>query len=186
GSDDPESVKQEEDFPSFAEWTQKVLAEQEKTKQESKTTTGKASQPSTNQKKLRNNYASKACGAKVLAANPESENINHVLTANKDEYMINPCSSKKWFVLELCEPVQVKLLELASLELFSSQPKSFRVSISDRYPAKEWIPLGLYEASDERSVQSFQALNDQFVKYVKVELIEHYGNEHFCPVTLFR
>ncbi|XP_050417719.1 SUN domain-containing ossification factor isoform X2 [Patella vulgata] len=178
--------KQEEDFPSFTEWTQKVLAEQEKTKQESQSSSGQANTATTSQKKLRNNYASNSCGAKILATNPEAENVKHVLTSNKDEYMINPCSAKKWFLVELCEPVQVKMVEMASLELFSSQPKSFRVFISDRYPAKEWQSLGVYEAKDERVIQTFHTTNDQFVKYIKVEMIEHYGNEHFCPITLFR
>ena len=26
----------------------------------------------------------------------------------------------------------------------------------------------------------------EFGKYVKVEIFSHYGNEHYCPVSLFR
>lgn len=37
------------------------------------------------------------------------------------------------FVVELCEPVQVKQFDIANHELFSSTPKDFLVSISDRY-----------------------------------------------------
>lgn len=45
------------------------------------------------------NYASKECGAKILASNPEAENVNRILTSNRDDYMINPCTaSKKWSV----------------------------------------------------------------------------------------
>lgn len=74
-------------------------------------------------------------------------------------YMLNPCSNKIWcvgsfplmeprerefsflclpswfwlrFIIELCEPVQVKQLDIANFELFSSTPKDFIVSISDR------------------------------------------------------
>lgn len=36
------------------------------------------------------------------------------------------------FIIELCEPVQVKQLDIANFELFSSTPKDFIVSISDR------------------------------------------------------
>lgn len=36
------------------------------------------------------------------------------------------------FVVELCEPIHVSHFEVASFELFSSQPKTFRVSLSDR------------------------------------------------------
>ena len=51
-----------------------------------------------NTQKLRVNYGSEKCGAKVVSYNPEMENSNHMLTANRDEYMINPCSAKKWSV----------------------------------------------------------------------------------------
>lgn len=78
---------------------------------------------------------------------------------NMDMYMLNPCSNKIWyvyifptyatserelsllgfprwfclrFIIELCEPVQVKQLDIANFELFSSTPKDFIVSISDR------------------------------------------------------
>ena len=37
------------------------------------------------------------------------------------------------FVVELCEMVQLQSLEIANLELFSSLPESFVVSISDRF-----------------------------------------------------
>lgn len=43
----------------------------------------------------------------------------------------NALSSR--FVIELCEPIQVKQLDIANFELFSSTPKDFLVSISDRY-----------------------------------------------------
>lgn len=36
-------------------------------------------------------------------------------------------------MIELCEPIQVKQLDIANFELFSSTPKDFLVSISDRY-----------------------------------------------------
>lgn len=36
------------------------------------------------------------------------------------------------FIIELCEPVQVKQLDIANFELFSSTPRDFIVSISDR------------------------------------------------------
>ncbi|ERE70968.1 protein osteopotentia-like protein [Cricetulus griseus] len=51
---------------------------------------------------------------------------------NMDLYMLNPCSTKIWFVIELCEPIQVKQFDIANYELFSSTPKDFLVSISDR------------------------------------------------------
>lgn len=57
---------------------------------------GGAVQPKT-VKQSRNNYASRDCGAKVLAANREAQNSNSILNGNKDDYMTNPCTAKKWW-----------------------------------------------------------------------------------------
>ena len=118
--------------------------------------------------KNRNNYASVECGAKILAANPEAKSTSAILMENMDLYMLNPCSTKIWFVIELCEPVQVKQLDIANHELFSSTPKDFLVSISDRYPTNKWIKLGTFHARDERNVQSFPLDEQMYAKYVKM------------------
>ncbi|KAJ8299908.1 hypothetical protein KUTeg_021427 [Tegillarca granosa] len=137
-------------------------------------------------KRKQHNYASKECGAKILANNPEAENVRSILNSNKDDYMINPCKARKWFIIELCEPVQLSKVEIASFELFSSQPKHFYVGFSDRYPTKEWKTYG-FDTKDERALQSFTLPEeDVYYKYVKVEITDHYGEEHFCPLTLFK
>ena len=61
------------------------------------------------------------------------QNSQDILSENKDAYMINPCSAGIWFIVELCELVSVRSLEIASFELFSSTPKSFKVYASERY-----------------------------------------------------
>uniref|UniRef100_A0A8P4KFZ4 SUN domain-containing ossification factor n=1 Tax=Dicentrarchus labrax TaxID=13489 RepID=A0A8P4KFZ4_DICLA len=145
------------------------------------------------QKNFKNNYASVECGAKILSANNEAKSTSAILRENMDLYMLNPCSNKIWFVIELCEPIQVKQLDIANFELFSSTPKDFLVSISDRYPTNKWVKLGTFHARDERIVQSFP-LDEQlyakyvkmFIKYIKVELLSHFGSEHFCPLSLIR
>ncbi|CAG2239812.1 SUN domain-containing protein 2,SUN domain-containing ossification factor [Mytilus edulis] len=170
-----------DEIQTFTEWTQKVL-EEEKQK-----TSTEATGSSVSKSKRSVNYASKECGAKVLASNPEAENIKAVLTSNMDEYMINPCKvAKKWFVIELCEPIHVNNFEVASFELFSSQPKTFRVSLSDRYPSKEWTKIGDFTASEERKSHPFPVKDGYVVQFVKVEMLDHYGTEHFCPLTWFR
>uniref|UniRef100_A0A8C5ITH1 SUN domain-containing ossification factor n=1 Tax=Junco hyemalis TaxID=40217 RepID=A0A8C5ITH1_JUNHY len=193
---DPTSVitpKDPGDIPTFDEWKKKVM-EVEKEKSQSMHPSAVGGQHSTKKvQKNRNNYASVECGAKILAANPEAKSTSAILMENMDLYMLNPCSTKIWFVVELCEPVQVKQFDIANHELFSSTPKDFLVSISDRYPTNKWIKLGTFHARDERNVQSFP-LDEQmyakyvkmFIKYIKVELISHFGSEHFCPLSLIR
>ncbi|XP_074859051.1 SUN domain-containing ossification factor isoform X1 [Carettochelys insculpta] len=196
GEIDPTSVitpKDPGDIPTFDEWKKKVM-EVEKEKSQSMHPSSNGGQHATKKvQKNRNNYASVECGAKILAANPEAKSTSAILIENMDLYMLNPCSTKIWFVIELCEPIQVKQLDIANHELFSSTPKDFLVSISDRYPTNKWIKLGTFHARDERNVQSFP-LDEQmyakyvkmFIKYIKVELVSHFGSEHFCPLSLIR
>nr|XP_023496329.1 SUN domain-containing ossification factor isoform X1 [Equus caballus] len=196
GEIDPTSVtspKDPEDIPTFDEWKKKVM-EVEKEKSQSMHPSSNGGLHATKKvQKNRNNYASVECGAKILAANPEAKSTSAILIENMDLYMLNPCSTKIWFVIELCEPIQVKQLDIANYELFSSTPKDFLVSISDRYPTNKWIKLGTFHGRDERNVQSFP-LDEQmyakyvkmFIKYIKVELISHFGSEHFCPLSLIR
>ncbi|XP_059529614.1 SUN domain-containing ossification factor isoform X2 [Myotis daubentonii] len=197
---DPASVtspKDPEDIPTFDEWKKKVM----EVEKEKSLSAGQSMHASSNGglhatkkvQKNRNNYASVECGAKILAANPEAKSTSAILIENMDLYMLNPCSTKIWFVIELCEPIQVKQFDIANYELFSSTPKDFLVSISDRYPTNKWIKLGTFHGRDERNVQSFP-LDEQmyakyvkmFIKYIKVELVSHFGSEHFCPLSLIR
>nr|XP_033816851.1 SUN domain-containing ossification factor isoform X2 [Geotrypetes seraphini] len=174
------------DIPTFDEWKKQVM-EVEKEKSQSMHPSSNGGQHSTKKvQKNRNNYASVECGAKILAANPEAKSTSAILIENMDLYMLNPCSTKIWFVIELCEPVQVKQLDIANYELFSSTPKDFLVSISDRYPTSKWIKLGTFHGRDERTVQSFPLDEQLYAKYVKVELVSHFGSEHFCPLSLIR
>jgi len=137
--------------------------------------------------KIRNkNYASPDCGAKIVAANPEASSAKNVLVSTRDEYMLNACTSRVWFVVELCEAIQAKKIELANFELFSSSPKDFSVYVSDRFPTKDWSLVGQFTAKDVKDVQSFTLHPHFFGKFIKVELQSHYGSEHFCPVSLFR
>ncbi|KAG1964635.1 SUN domain-containing ossification factor isoform X3 [Pimephales promelas] len=186
GSPDP-PVPSKEDIPTFDEWKKKVMEVEEKKSQSLHTSSNGSPHPVKKvQKNFKNNYASVECGAKILSANNEAKSTSAILMENMDLYMLNPCSTKIWFVIELCEPIQVKQLDIANFELFSSTPKDFLVSISDRYPTNKWIKLGTFHARDERTVQSFPLDEQLYAKYVKVELLSHFGSEHFCPLSLIR
>ncbi|KAG9483199.1 SUN domain-containing ossification factor isoform X2 [Eleutherodactylus coqui] len=174
-----------DDIPTFDEWKKQVM-EVEKEKSQSMHPSVNGVQHTVKVQKNRNNYASVECGAKILSANPEAKSTSAILVENMDLYMLNPCSTKIWFVIELCEPIQVKQLDIANYELFSSTPRDFLVSISDRYPTSKWVKLGTFHGRDERTVQSFPLDEQMYAKYVKVELISHFGSEHFCPLSLIR
>ncbi|XP_031332834.1 SUN domain-containing ossification factor-like [Photinus pyralis] len=178
-----------EDIPSFSEWTQKQLEEAEKKKEEANSsvqnqhTNGKAN--AGNRKRWKN-YASTDCGAKIIAANPEANSAGSVLSASRDEYKLNACVNRIWFIVELCEAIQAVKIELANFELFSSSPKEFSISVSDRFPTREWSSVGQFVAKDERDIQSFDLHPHLFGKFIKFEMHSHYGSEHYCPISLFR
>ncbi|XP_013403946.1 SUN domain-containing ossification factor [Lingula anatina] len=184
--DEPIVPSSDKEILPFDAWAQQKLAEEQKKKQDDQQVLPHTNGNTKSVKKPNINYASKSCGAKLVAHNPEARDTLSVLTENKDEYMINPCNIKKWFVVELCEPIQVRTLEIANFELFSSVPETFKAYVAERYPTKDWQLLGLFHAREERDVQSFHVDGQTYAKYVKFEMLTHYGKEHYCPVSILR
>ena len=138
----------------------------------------------------RSNYASFDCAATVLKTNPECKGPNAVLVENKDSYMLNLCSAKnKFFIVELCDDILIDTVVLANFEFFSSMFRTFRVSVSDRYPVKldKWKELGTFEARNTREVQAFLVENPLiWARYLRIEILTHFGNEYYCPISLMR
>jgi len=138
--------------------------------------------------KMNKNFASPDCSAKIVGANPGSQGSGNVISTSRDEYFLNKCSDKAWFVVELCESIKAVKVQIANFELYSSSPNEFKVYVGNVFPAREkdWIEFGTFSYEDERSVQTFK--NDVGVvgKYAKVEIVSHHGSEHYCPVSLFK
>jgi hypothetical protein len=209
------------DMESFEEWKDKMKTTkgQQETVHSSSTVNGGGGTTTNSETLLpkssdqrQKNYAGLDCGAKLIAHNPESSNANHILSESRDDYMLNSCSTHNWFVIELCDSIKVKRIEIANFELFSNVPRQFDVYASLRYQIphnKEWSTkyrLGTFEAANNRMVQSFDisesknqtttssdaetiVVNDaavSFAKYIKFEMLSHYGKEHYCPLSLVR
>ncbi|KAG8624133.1 hypothetical protein KVT40_009109 [Elsinoe batatas] len=140
--------------------------------------------------KERTNYASFDCAATIMKTNRECKSASSVLVENKDSYMLNICSVKnKFFIVELCDDILIDTVVLANYEFFSSIFRTFRISVSDRYPAKpdKWRELGVYEARNTREVQPFLVEQSLiWARYLRIEILSHYGNEYYCPISLLR
>ena len=140
--------------------------------------------------KERFNYASFDCAANILKTNPQAKSSSSILVENKDAYMLNECSAdNKFIIVELCNDISVDTIVLANFEFFSSIFRTFRVSVSDRYPVKvdKWKTLGTFEARNTREVQAFLIDNPViWARYLRIEFITHYGNEYYCPISLVR
>ena len=64
----------------------------------------------------------------------------------------------------------------------------YYVCIVCRFPTEDWRFLGTLHASNEREVQSFPLSADEssYAKYIRVDMVSHYGSEHYCPLSLLR
>ncbi|KAJ1335460.1 Sad1-like protein [Microdochium nivale] len=140
--------------------------------------------------KERFSYSSFDGGATVKKTSPGAKNPSAILSENKDSYMLLECAAEnKFFIVELSDDILVDTIVLANYEFFSSMIRSFRVSVSDRYPvrAEKWKVLGTFQARNARDIQPFLVEHPQdWARYIRVEILSHWGNEFYCPLSLLR
>lgn len=140
--------------------------------------------------KERFSYSSFDAGATVLKTSPGTKNPKAILAENKDSYMLLECATEnKFFIVELSDDILVDTIVLANYEFFSSMIRAFRVSVSDRYPVKaeKWKVLGTFQARNARDIQPFLVEHPQdWARYLRVEILSHWGNEFYCPLSLLR
>ncbi|KAK8022166.1 hypothetical protein PG993_012933 [Apiospora rasikravindrae] len=140
--------------------------------------------------KERYSYSSFDAGATVIKTSKGAKNSKAILVENKDSYMLLECATvNKFFIVELSEDILVDTVVLANYEFFSSMIRQFRVSVSDRYPIKsdKWKVLGDFHARNSRDIQPFLIQNPQiWARYLRIEILSHYGNEFYCPLSLLR
>ena len=85
--------------------------------------------------------------------------------------MLNPCSTQVWFIVELCDLAQVKSIQIANFELFSSTPESFRVYVSKRYPTREWLCQGHFKLARKGRYKLFHQMNQSMPSTLRYESV---------------
>ncbi|TMX04571.1 hypothetical protein EJD97_007430 [Solanum chilense] len=131
------------------------------------------------------NYASASKGAKVMAYNKEAKGASNILSRDKDKYLRNPCSAEeKFVVIELSEETHVNTVEFANFEHHSSNLKDFELLGSPIYPTDTWIKLGNFTAVNVRHAQRFLLSEPKWVRYLKLNLLGHYGSEFYCTLSI--
>ncbi|XP_048227160.1 SUN domain-containing protein 4 [Ricinus communis] len=131
------------------------------------------------------NYASASKGAKVLDFNKEAKGASNILGKDKDKYLRNPCSAEEKFVIiELSEETLVATIEIANFEHYSSNLKDFELLGSLVYPTDTWIRLGNFTAANVKLAQRFPLQEPQWVRYLKLNLLSHYGSEFYCTLSI--
>ncbi|KAG6719485.1 hypothetical protein I3842_03G008100 [Carya illinoinensis] len=130
------------------------------------------------------NYASASKGAKILAFNKEAKGASNILGRDKDKYLRNPCSvDEKFAIIELSEEILVDTIEIANFEHHSSNLKDFELLGSLVYPTDEWVKLGNFSASNVKHAQRFVLQEPKWVRYLKLNLLSHYGSEFYCTLS---
>ncbi|CAH8275554.1 unnamed protein product [Arabidopsis lyrata] len=131
------------------------------------------------------NYAAAMKGAKVVDHNKEAKGASNVLGKDHDKYLRNPCSvSDKYVVIELAEETLVDTVRIANLEHYSSNPKEFNMSGSLSYPTDMWTPAGSFMAANVKQIQTFRLPEPKWLRYLKLNLISHYGSEFYCTLSI--
>uniref|UniRef100_A0A2C9U2J0 SUN domain-containing protein n=1 Tax=Manihot esculenta TaxID=3983 RepID=A0A2C9U2J0_MANES len=131
------------------------------------------------------NYASASKGAKVLAFNKEAKGPSNILGKDKDKYLRNPCSAEeKFVVIELSEETLVDTIEIANFEHYSSNLKDLELLGSLVYPTDSWVRLGNFTAANVKHAQRFALQEPQWVRYLKLNLLSHYGFEFYCTLSV--
>ncbi|KAJ0510618.1 putative Galactose-binding-like domain superfamily, SUN domain-containing protein [Helianthus annuus] len=130
------------------------------------------------------NYASAAKGAKVLACNKEAKGASNILTVDKDKYLRNPCSAEeKFVVVKLSEETLVDTITIANFEHHSSNLKDFELLGSLVYPTETWVKLGNFTAGNVKHEQRFVLQEPKWVRYIKLNLLSHYGTGFYCTLS---
>ncbi|VVA27539.1 PREDICTED: SUN domain-containing [Prunus dulcis] len=131
------------------------------------------------------NYASASKGAKVVAHNKEAKGASNILGKDHDKYLRNPCSvGGKFVIVELAEETLVDAVKIANFEHYSSNFKEFELSGSLSYPADAWSPLGNFVAANVKHAQTFKLTEPKWVRYLKLDLLSHYGSEFYCTLSV--
>lgn len=119
--------------------------------------------------------------------------------------MLTPCNVRdKFVVVELCEEIAIDAVVLANWEFFSSMFKLVRARVSEVFPGvdADWRELGTFRAGNVRGPQvrlsELLAIAELgqvfkphdrpagFFRYLRVEFLDHYGTEYYCPVSLLQ
>ncbi|KAM7477280.1 hypothetical protein LguiB_024523 [Lonicera macranthoides] len=131
------------------------------------------------------NYASASKGAKVLAYNKEAKGASNILSRDEDKYLRNPCSAEEKFVIiELSEETLVDTIEIANFEHYSSNLKDLELLGSSVYPTDTWFILGNFTAENVKHAQRFILQEPKWVRYLKLNLLSHYGSGFYCTLSI--
>ncbi|MCH0629776.1 SUN domain-containing protein [Kocuria palustris] len=175
-------------FMSFEEWKKHKQQPENGTNASASANVKAVSKPVTKPKppQKRFNFALADCAATVV--DTLGKGAGAILNENKDLYLLNECHLEHQFVvIELCQEIYVESVVIGNYEFFSSQFKDVRILVLDVFPSTKWWILGEFTAENFRNVQQFLIESPKiWARYLKIEVLSHYGNEYYCPISVVR
>ncbi|PQP99700.1 uncharacterized protein Pyn_02740 [Prunus yedoensis var. nudiflora] len=111
---------------------------------------------------------------------------SHSTYLNFDEFrnITKQEKGRKFVIVELAEETLVDAVKIANFEHYSSNFKEFELSGSLSYPADAWSPLGSFVAANVKHAQTFKLPEPKWVRYLKLDLLSHYGSEFYCTLSV--
>jgi hypothetical protein len=126
------------------------------------------------------NYASSECSARIIECSRGAEKVANVLNADRDAYARFPAALPAvYFVVELCQAVQVESVLLANEELFSACYGHVEIAVTKRLDTP-WTPVGQFDLQDPRMSTLPIATRTGFVRFVRLELSKPTGPPSSC------
>ncbi|KAI3378652.1 hypothetical protein SNEBB_009510 [Seison nebaliae] len=117
------------------------------------------------------NYALIKCGASIKSSS--SKHSNAILTESLDDYLLSPCKDLPiYVVVELCEMIHLTHIVLGNLELFSNNPKTFLLYVSERANPKDWTQrlIAKFYGANRREQQIFSLYDMKKVEKIQVDV----------------
>lgn len=136
------------------------------------------------------NFASSDVGAKIIAASPGSVSPSRILNEDEDKYMLIPKTNALksfFFVVELSEVISMKRLAVANYEYYSCGMKTFKLYGRVK-ETESWDSLGIFEAENTKSVQTFELDDQKLVRYIMLNVTSIYQeiDSFYCTLSLLR
>jgi len=78
----------------------------------------------------------------------------------------------------------VDTIEIANFEHYSSNLKDLELWGSSVYPTDTWFKLGNYTAENVKHAQRFVLQEPKWVRYLKLNLLSHYGSGFYCTLSV--
>lgn len=133
----------------------------------------------------RYDYAASDSRGRILDNSRDMYGAKGILIKDKDKYLLVPCDkTEKWIDISLAEDILIDEVMFTQGEIYSSAFKEVEIWYSFHYPTETWELLSTVILKPEPSPQKFQ-VNNVWVRFLKLILKSHYGNEYYCTLSQF-